>query len=281
MRVSVTIRRGRDALARRYRWAVESEPPHEQGLRRPLRELRRTQSVAAVAILDLNNALLARFGPKTEVWPTARWRWIPELEANVGAIRQEFEQFASRRSLPHTAEIAGLDPDSEQARRSLPLESGTWRGVALFVDGAWAAEAAAFPVTTAMFDQVAGRANVGFSVLGARSHLRAHRDPNRGALRLHLPVVVPGSRGDCRLRVGDAVLPWVEGQAVVFDLNAEHEAWNDTDQDRVVLTAEIEVPLSQPWSTVNRAAQYSFRWHPSFRGRRDRLADGSRGPTDR
>jgi aspartate beta-hydroxylase len=48
----------------------------------------------------------------------------------------------------------------------------------------------------------------------------------------HLPLIIPD---DCALRVGGETHVWQTGQCVTFDDTFEHEAWNRSDQTRVVL----------------------------------------------
>ena len=48
--------------------------------------------------------------------------------------------------------------------------------------------------------------------------------------------------------------------------------WNDTGHLRVLLMVEIPIPLPAPLSWFNRLAQYSYRWHPSYRGMPERIA---------
>ena len=56
---------------------------------------------------------------------------------------------------------------------------------------------------------------------------------------VHLALDVPPG---CGFRVGNAVREWVEGRAFAFDDTIEHEAWNDSDEDRVVLIFDIWRP---------------------------------------
>jgi aspartyl/asparaginyl beta-hydroxylase (cupin superfamily) len=42
--------------------------------------------------------------------------------------------------------------------------------------------------------------------------------------------------------VGNSVREWHPGQAFVFDDTIEHEAWNDSDQLRVVLIVDLWPP---------------------------------------
>jgi aspartyl/asparaginyl beta-hydroxylase (cupin superfamily) len=44
------------------------------------------------------------------------------------------------------------------------------------------------------------------------------------------------------MRVGNAEVPWLAGQSVVFDDSFEHEVWNRTEVDRVVLLFDVWHP---------------------------------------
>lgn len=71
-----------------------------------------------------------------------------------------------------------------------------------------------------------------FSVLRPGSHILPHRGVTNTRLVTHLPLIVPP---DCALRVGGEVHAWQEGCCVTFDDTFEHEAWNNSDETRVVL----------------------------------------------
>ena len=72
------------------------------------------------------------------------------------------------------------------------------------------------------------------------AHISAHHGPTNMRLRCHLALRVPA--GDCALRVGDEVRRWEEGRCLVFDDSFEHEAWNRTAEDRVVLVVDLWHP---------------------------------------
>jgi aspartyl/asparaginyl beta-hydroxylase (cupin superfamily) len=55
----------------------------------------------------------------------------------------------------------------------------------------------------------------------------------------HLPLIIPPK---CGFRVGNDVREWEEGKLIIFDDSIEHEAWNESDQDRVVLIFDIWRP---------------------------------------
>lgn len=263
-----------DRLREHIASAAMMEPTQETSLPRLHQIARRAQSIAVFILFDINDWLIGRFAPdRPSTYPTATWPWIAEVESATDEIREEIEAYAREAPLPHVAAVSGLDPESEEGRMSIPGLTGTWRTVMLFTNGRWIDETAGhFPRTVACFADVHPKSNVGFSALDPRSHIAAHAETNRGALRFQLPLVIPGRPGDCRVRVGDETVHWHTGEAIVFDLSAEHEAWNDTDEVRVLLLAEIAMPLHPPLSWMNRLAQHSYRWHPSYRGTPDRIA---------
>jgi aspartyl/asparaginyl beta-hydroxylase (cupin superfamily) len=55
----------------------------------------------------------------------------------------------------------------------------------------------------------------------------------------HLPLVVPP---DCGFRVGDRTIEWQEGKVIIFDDTVQHEAWNNSDRNRLVLIFDIWRP---------------------------------------
>ena len=79
-----------------------------------------------------------------------------------------------------------------------------------------------------------------FSVLKPRTRLPPHTGTTNTRSIVHLPLVVPEG---CRFRVGADVRAWEKGKAWVFDDTIEHEAWNDSDQVRIILIFDIWNPL--------------------------------------
>jgi len=84
-----------------------------------------------------------------------------------------------------------------------------------------------------------------FSALPPGSHILPHRGVVNTRLVTHFPLKVP--QGDLALRVGGEDHVWQEGRCVTFDDTYEHEAWNRTDQLRVVMLLDVWNPyLSAP-----------------------------------
>jgi hypothetical protein len=90
-----------------------------------------------------------------------------------------------------------------------------------------------------------------FSVLGPGGRIAAHRDILNVWLTCHLPLIVPDG---CGIRVGGIAREWKEAEVLLFDASYEHEAWNHSDQPRVVLITDILHP------EINDAEAELLRW---------------------
>lgn len=77
------------------------------------------------------------------------------------------------------------------------------------------------------------------SLLRPHSRIPAHTGMVNCRFVCHLPLIVPPR---CRFRVGAETREWKVGELMVFDDSVEHEAWNDSDEDRLVLIFDVWRP---------------------------------------
>jgi aspartate beta-hydroxylase len=117
----------------------------------------------------------------------------------------------------------------------------------------------ACPVTTRGIESAGGMRTLGgliyVSRMRAGTHIQPHRGPTNLRVRCHLGIAVP--EGDCAIRVGNETRRWSEGECLVFDDYFEHEAWNHTSEDRIVLIIDL--------------------WHPGLAPIEVRLLEGLQG----
>lgn len=233
------------------------------------------------ALIDANNHVVLRRAPGLATrWDPSSLPGVMETAAHWPEMRAELDAYLASHRPPSTAQVNGLEPQSDAARSSLPMTRGEWRSVALGFYGRPIPEIAAhFPLTMAAAATLPRANTFGFSLLDSGTHIGAHSDPNRGSLRLHIPVTIPGDRGQCRIRVGDETIEWVEGEPLVFDLSVEHEAWNDSDGIRAVFIAELVAPIPGAVGWVNRAVQSAARFYPPYQGLVRRTRDIARADT--
>jgi aspartyl/asparaginyl beta-hydroxylase (cupin superfamily) len=182
--------------------------------------------------------------PAIPFYDRAQFPWLEKLESATDAMREELRQVL------HTGE--GFRPYVTRAE-GMPLDafkdlnnSPDWSAYFFWKDAKRFEEACArCPRTAAAIDAVPlmHATNFGptvmFSVLAPRTHLPAHSSATNARLIVHLPIIVPGN---CRFRVGNTTRDWREGEAWVFDDTIDHEAWNDSDQTRVIMLLDVWNP---------------------------------------
>jgi len=185
-----------------------------------------------------------------------RFPWIAEVEANWRTIRAELEKvLEDREALPNFQDIS-----KDQIEIT---DDDDWKTFFLYGFGFKAKLGAEMcPQTAALMEQIPGMKTAMYSILSPRKHILDHRGPYKGVLRYHLGLIVPQEKEACRIRVGEDVRHWAEGESMIFDDTYNHEVWNDTDETRVVLFVDVLRPLPFPESLVNRAIVKAIRYSP-------------------
>jgi aspartyl/asparaginyl beta-hydroxylase (cupin superfamily) len=185
-----------------------------------------------------------------------RFPWVQEIEANWTTIRAELEKvLEDREALPNFQDIS-----KDQIEIT---DDDHWKTFFLYGFGFKAKLGIEMcPQTAALMEQIPGMKTAMFSILSPRKHILDHRGPYKGVLRYHLGLIVPQEKESCRIRVGEDVRHWVEGGSMIFDDTYNHEAWNDTDETRVVLFVDVLRPLPEPWSTINRLIVKAIGYSP-------------------
>ncbi|MDM0105377.1 aspartyl/asparaginyl beta-hydroxylase domain-containing protein [Variovorax sp. J22R24] len=209
------------------------------------------------------------------VYPNEVFPWATKLESEWRTIRSELDEVLLRRDdLPNVQDIT---PDA----RSITTDA-RWK---VFVFTAYGVHSPLncklCPQTWKLVRQIPGLRTAMFSILAEGKHIPPHRGPYNGVLRLHLALKVPEPRTALGIRIGHERCHWQEGKALIFDDAYEHEVWNDSTGERVVLFIDFERPLPFPAALLNRAllrlAVYTpflreggenlRRWERDFHGR--------------
>lgn len=99
------------------------------------------------------------------------------------------------------------------------------------------------PLTTRLLEAVPDLQIAWFSILSPGYHIPAHRGVSKGIVRAHLGLMIPKHAEKCRMRVGDTINVWRPGEIFVFDDTYEHEVWNETDEERVILLFDFDRPM--------------------------------------
>jgi aspartyl/asparaginyl beta-hydroxylase (cupin superfamily) len=183
--------------------------------------------------------------PELEFHDRNEFPGLANLEANADAIRAEFESLVATEAAELVPYIQY--PDNVPLRQWKELNKNKqWTAIHLVQNGERVeANARHCPRTLKAVaalpqPQVPGASpNAMFSLLAPRTRIPPHTGVANTRLVGHLPLIVPP---DCGFRVGGTTVEWKEGEAFVFDDTIEHEAWNDSDQLRVVLIFDLWAP---------------------------------------
>lgn len=180
--------------------------------------------------------------PAQPVTPTDRFAWASAVEAATAEIRDEYLA-AVESGVAFTPYVHGDIKAEEWKALSGKLD---WSSLHLYREGRKTQIAQHFPKTLKALDAAdIPRVDNGdaiemfFSRLKPGAHIPPHFGCANNRITVHLPLIVPDN---CAIRVGDDLHGWTEGKLFAFDDSFEHEAWNRSDQDRVVLIFESHHP---------------------------------------
>lgn len=182
--------------------------------------------------------------PQIYFYDKKNFSWVEKLESATTRIRAELEVLLKENQAfqPYVKAEANrviLNP-------SAMLNNPDWSAFYLWKDGKEIKEnTLRFPETIKAlsevpFCQILNRApSVLFSLLKPGAKIPPHTGVLNTRLICHLPIIVPVN---CGIRVGSEVHEWKEGKVCIFDDTMEHEAWNLSNQVRVILIFEIWRP---------------------------------------
>jgi aspartyl/asparaginyl beta-hydroxylase (cupin superfamily) len=95
----------------------------------------------------------------------------------------------------------------------------------------------ACPVVSKLISTMPELVTVEFSMLEPDTHILPHRGYTDLVLRSHLGMIIPN--GDVGIKVAAETKAWKEGEFLIFNDYAVHEAWNKTAERRVVLMIDF------------------------------------------
>lgn len=186
--------------------------------------------------------------PDTPFFDPALFPYLEELRENWEAIAEE-----TRAVLQHREAIPGFQDLSPDQYRIATEKN--WRTFVLFGFGERLEKnCAQMPRTAEILSRIPKIQIAWLSILAPGYHIPAHTGVTKGIIRTHLGLIIPVEAEKCRIRVGDEIKHWQPGELVVLDDTYEHEVWNDTDEERVVLLLDFERPMR--WS--GRALNWVF-----------------------
>lgn len=168
------------------------------------------------------------------------------MEENWQIIQTELKEV-----LKHREEIPAFQEISPDQKRIATGDN--WRTFVLFAFGdKYEKNCLQVPETTRLLEQVPNMQTACFSILAPNYHIPAHRGVTKGFVRCHLGLNIPKKQNKCRMRVENEICVWQQGKAFVFDDTYEHEIWNETNEERVILLFDFTRPMKFWGRTANK-----------------------------
>lgn len=176
--------------------------------------------------------------------------WMSNFTREFEAVKGELLDYSNKLTLE--AQPQGL------------TDQGRWSVLYFYSGGRPVEETVrACPRTAELLDSIPGAGEAGhsyLSVLRGGTHIKRHFGPINTRLRCHLPLIVPEGP---RIRIGEEMQKWREGEFLVFDDSFDHEVWNDSDQERIVLIMDFwhpDLTAAERWAiTEARSIPYGLR----------------------
>ena len=169
-------------------------------------------------------------------WLTGIENAVPDMQAELRAVLAEGKDFA-----PY------VEANGDRPRANNPLiNDPKWGAFYFWRNGEIVPEnAARCPVTMHALEHapmplIDQRSPIAlWSLLKPDTHIQPHHGLLNTRLICHIPLIVPD---DCAIRVGNETRSWREGEPLIFDDSFEHEAWNKSNETRVILLFEVWRP---------------------------------------
>lgn len=182
--------------------------------------------------------------------------WVKELESDWLKIRQELDRILLIvDELPNFQDISPEQQDITQDNR--------WKSFFLYGYGFKIDKnCQRCPETTKLIEKIPGMKTAFFSILLPHKEIPEHQGYYKGIIRYHLGLVIPKLYKQCGIQIGNEVAHWEEGKSLLFDDTFTHQAWNKTDEMRVVLFIDVIRPLPFPLSFINKVVFNSISTSP-------------------
>lgn len=215
-----------------------------QTLNRPLRKFVKRSGKKAmrwVAQFQSRQSLV----PDTPFIDSAHFPFLAEFEEKWEVMRDEVREI-----LKFSDDIPGFEQVSPDQYRL--AKARQWKTFVLYGFGEQLKKnCAKAPVTAEVLSRVPHVQTAWFSILAPGYHIPAHTGVTKGILRSHLGLIIPKEREKCRIRVHDQIRAWESGKVFTFDDTFEHEVWNDTEEERVILLFDFDRPMGWRGRALN------------------------------
>lgn len=161
------------------------------------------------------------------------YSWVSETESRYPEFKEGLEKYLKSHGehmIPYFL-------------KTLPTKYGNWKMAPFFFWGKRIDESCdAAPEVEAFLKTIPGLLTATVSWLEPNTEIKAHYGDSNVMIRAHLGLKIPAGLPECGLEVCGEQRGWEEGKWILFCDAQYHRAWNNTDEVRYVLIADIIHP---------------------------------------
>jgi aspartyl/asparaginyl beta-hydroxylase (cupin superfamily) len=156
---------------------------------------------------------------------------VQDLERNYQIVLNELEEYLKQNQLKTHFNTVMVE------------KSATWKVQGLRVWGLNNYKKQKhFKKTMALLNAIPNVTLISFNLLEPQSNIKPHFGDTNAIIRCHLGLKIPAAAPTCALKVKEEVRGWQEGKVLGFIDAYTHEAWNHTDEIRIILLFDILKP---------------------------------------
>ncbi len=180
---------------------------------------------------------IALFVPNKKFFDSSEFAWVAEVENEWHLMRAELEELLEKRNtIPDICDIS-----EEQLK---VVNFGEWQSFAFLFHGQKVPHNCEHcPESYKLLQKIPRIKTAFFSILEPHVNIAEHRGPFKGYLRYHLGLKIPKEKEKCALRLDGEIRHWEEGKSLIFDDTFHHDAWNESDETRVILFVDFIRPM--------------------------------------
>ena len=172
----------------------------------------------------------------------------PELRAfehNFDTIREELENLIKQYRIPAYEEVDKFQYDHSEPKTK-------WKVFLLYMMGEFPGISQIHcPKTCELIKNQPNVFQALFSVLEPGRSVPAHKGPYKGYIRYHLGMKVPKDAPPS-IRIEDEHYTRKERESMIFDDTWDHEVYNESKEERIVLMIDIFRPMPRIPDAINR-----------------------------
>ncbi len=94
-----------------------------------------------------------------------------------------------------------------------------------------------------VFEQIANQypqiVSISINSLPSHSRIAPHHGDSNTFYRSHLGIDIPAGLPECGFRVNQESRPWGNGKFLIFNDGNNHEAWNESEEDRTIVVFDV------------------------------------------